>query len=166
MKKILLIATGGTIASKYTAEGLAPQISADELLEYIPEAREFCTIDTVQPFALDSTNVCADHWLKLARLIESKYEFYDGFVLCHGTDTMAYTAAALSYLIQNNRRPIVITGAQKPSNYRCTFQSSGQSPLCLSRPRSWNFHCVWGKSDRRNQSKEGIFQKLQCLFQY
>ena len=54
MKKILLIATGGTIASKYTAEGLAPQISADELLEYIPEAREFCTIDTVQPFALDS----------------------------------------------------------------------------------------------------------------
>ena len=91
MKKILLIATGGTIASKYTAEGLAPQISADELLEYIPEAREFCTIDTVQPFALDSTNVCADHWLKLARLIESKYEFYDGFVLCHGTDTMAYT---------------------------------------------------------------------------
>ena len=78
----------GTIASKYTAEGLAPQISADELLEYIPEAREFCTIDTVQPFALDSTNVCADHWLKLARLIESKYEFYDGFVLCHGTDTI------------------------------------------------------------------------------
>ena len=65
MKKILLIATGGTIASKYTAEGLAPQISADELLEYIPEAREFCTIDTVQPFALDSTNVCADHWLCL-----------------------------------------------------------------------------------------------------
>ena len=120
MKNILLIATGGTIASKYTAEGLAPQISADELLEYIPEAREFCTIDTVQPFALDSTNVCADHWLKLARLIESKYEFYDGFVLCHGTDTMAYTAAALSYLIQNNRRPIVITGAQKPIDLAIT----------------------------------------------
>ena len=114
MKKILLIATGGTIASKYTADGLAPQISAEELLEYIPEAKEFCTIDTVQPFALDSTNVCADHWLKLARLIESKYEFYDGFVLCHGTDTMAYTAAALSYLIQNSPKPIVITGAQKP----------------------------------------------------
>ena len=120
MKKILLIATGGTIASKYTAEGLAPQISAEELLEYIPEAKEFCTIDTVQPFALDSTNVCADHWLKLARLIESKYEFYDGFVLCHGTDTMAYTAAALSYLIQNNRRPIVITGAQKPIDLAIT----------------------------------------------
>lgn len=64
MKKILLIATGGTIASKYTKEGLSPQISAEELLEYIPTAREFCTIDTVQPFSLDSTNVCADHWLQ------------------------------------------------------------------------------------------------------
>lgn len=114
MKKILLIATGGTIASKYTESGLSPQITADELLSYIPDAREFCTIDTVQPFSLDSTCVTARHWIELAQLIEKKYEFYDGFVICHGTDTMAYTAAALSYLIQNNRRPIVITGAQKP----------------------------------------------------
>lgn len=120
MKKILLIATGGTIASKYTKEGLSPQISADELLEYIPAAAEFCTIDTVQPFSLDSTNICADHWLQLAALIEKKYEFYDGFVICHGTDTMAFTAAALSYLIQNNRRPIVITGAQKPIDLAIT----------------------------------------------
>lgn len=88
MKKILLIATGGTIASKYTADGLAPQISAEELLEYIPEAKEFCTIDTVQPFALDSTNVCADHWLKLARLIESKYEFYTG--LCFAMEPIPW----------------------------------------------------------------------------
>lgn len=120
MKKILLIATGGTIASKYTTEGLSPQISAEELLEYIPTARDFCTIDAVQPFSLDSTNVSATHWLQLAALIEKKYEFYDGFVICHGTDTMAYTAAALSYLIQNNRRPIVITGAQKPIDLAIT----------------------------------------------
>ena len=119
-KKILLIATGGTIASKYTDDGLSPQISAEELLEYIPAADEFCTIDTIQPFSLDSTNVCASHWLELAKLIEKKYEFYDGFVICHGTDTMAYTAAALSYLIQNNRRPIVITGAQKPIDLAIT----------------------------------------------
>lgn len=82
-KKILLIATGGTIASKYTDDGLSPQISAEELLEYIPAADEFCTIDTIQPFSLDSTNVCASHWLELAKLIEKKYEFYDGFVICH-----------------------------------------------------------------------------------
>ena len=120
MKKILLIATGGTIASRYTKEGLSPQLSAEELLEYVPTAKEFCTIDTVQPFSLDSTNICARHWLQLAGLIEKKYEFYDGFVICHGTDTMAYTAAALSYLIQNNRRPIVITGAQKPIDLAIT----------------------------------------------
>ena len=114
MKKILLIATGGTIASKYTESGLSPQLTAEELLSYIPDAKDFCTIDTVQPFSLDSTCVSAHHWTELAQLIEKKYEFYDGFVIRHGTDTMAYTAAALSYLIQNNRRPIVITGAQKP----------------------------------------------------
>ena len=91
MKKILLIATGGTIASKYTEQGLSPQISANELLEYVPAAREFCTIDTEAPFSLDSTNVCAKHWAALAELIEKKYEYYDGFVICHGTDTMAYT---------------------------------------------------------------------------
>ena len=146
MKKILLIATGGTIASKYTADGLAPQISAEELLEYIPEAKEFCTIDTVQPFALDSTNVCADHWLKLARLIESKYEFYDGFVLCHGTDTMAYTAAALSYLIQNNRRPIVITGAQKPIDLAITDARSNlmDSLRFASHDRAHGISIVFG----------------------
>mgnify|MGYP000228589365 CR=1 FL=1 len=74
MKKILLIATGGTIASKYTEQGLSPQISANELLEYVPAAREFCTIDTEAPFSLDSTNVCAKHWAALAELIEKKYD--------------------------------------------------------------------------------------------
>ena len=56
----------------------------------------------------------------MAEAIENQYERYDGFVIAHGTDTMAYTAAALSYLIQNNRRPIVITGAQKPINMDVT----------------------------------------------
>lgn len=114
MKKILLIATGGTIASKYTESGLAPQLSADALLSYIPQAKNFCEIETTQLFSLDSTNINSSHWLSLASFIEEKYEYYDGFVICHGTDTMAYTAAALSYLVQNNRKPIVITGAQKP----------------------------------------------------
>lgn len=114
MKHILLIATGGTIASKYTTSGLSPQISGEELLSYIPEAKKFCRIDAVQPFSLDSTNISWKHWLLLSELIRKNYRDYDGFVLCHGTDTMAYTAAALSYLIQNSKKPIVITGAQKP----------------------------------------------------
>ena len=120
-KKILLIATGGTIASKYTDDGLSPQISAEELLEYIPAADEFCTIDTSPAiFPGQYQCLCCLTGWNLRQLIEKKYEFYDGFVICHGTDTMAYTAAALSYLIQNNRRPIVITGAQKPIDLAIT----------------------------------------------
>ena len=113
-KKILLIATGGTIASKYTDRGLSPQISGEELLHYIPEAKAFCRIEVQQPFSLDSTNVRWEQWLILAALIRDHYSEYDGFVICHGTDTMAYTAAALSYLVQNSPKPVVITGAQRP----------------------------------------------------
>lgn len=120
MKKILLIATGGTIASKRTEDGLQPGITSEELLEYVPEAKEFCTVDTIQPFNLDSTNVCQEQWLILEHVIEEAYDRYHGFVICHGTDTMAYTAAALSYLIQNNRKPIVVTGSQKPINLEIT----------------------------------------------
>lgn len=120
LKKILLIATGGTIASKYTDRGLAPQLSSQELLSYVPEAESFCQVDTVQPFSMDSTNMGPEQWLELAAIVEKKYDYYDGFVICHGTDTMAYTAAALSYLIQYNRRPVVITGAQKPIDLAIT----------------------------------------------
>lgn len=114
MKKILLIATGGTIASGYTEEGLAPKIVAEELLQYVEEHRGFCRVDVLQPFKLDSTNVYGKHWLELSKLIEVQFNAYDGFVISHGTDTMAFTAAALSYLIQDSRKPIVVTGAQKP----------------------------------------------------
>lgn len=114
MKKILLIATGGTIASGYTKKGLAPKFEASKLLEYVEEYREFCQVEVQQPFNLDSTNICGKHWLRLADMIERHYADYDGFVICHGTDTMAFTAAALSYLIQNSRKPIIVTGSQKP----------------------------------------------------
>ena len=61
-----------------------------------------------------------EYWKKIAGAIEEHYEEYDGFVICHGTDTLAYTAAALSYMIQNSEKPIVITGAQKPINMDVT----------------------------------------------
>ena len=148
MKKILLIATGGTIASKYTDKGLSPQISAEELLSYVPEAREFCEIDHIQPFNLDSTNVCSRQWTQLAELIEKKYEYYDGFVICHGTDTMAYTAAALSYLIQNNLKPIVVTGAQKPIDLAITDARANllDSLRFASHPKAHGTNIVFGGS--------------------
>lgn len=117
MKKILLIATGGTIASRYTPEGLSPSIAGEEMLSYCPDFTTFCTVDSIQPFCLDSTNIEPDHWLIMARAIEDNYDKYDGFVIAHGTDTMAYSAAALSYLIQSSPKPIVITGSQKPMGF-------------------------------------------------
>ena len=112
MKKICMIAVGGTIASVETQEGLQPEISSEEILTYIPEVSGICQIDTIQLFNIDSTNLYAKHWKALVECIEENYEAYDGFVVTHGTDTMAYTAAALSYFIQNSRKPIVITGSQ------------------------------------------------------
>lgn len=113
MKKILLIATGGTIASVPTQTGLTPEITTEGLLKAVPELKEICCVQATQLFNLDSTNLCYRHWLKLAALIEENYEAYDGFVVTHGTDTMAYAVATLSYLIQGNGKPIVFTGSQK-----------------------------------------------------
>ena len=120
MKKILMIGTGGTIASKQTADGLAPGLSSDDILSYIPQVKDVCHVDTLQVCNIDSTNVTPAHWTMLTQTIEENYDKYDGFVIAHGTDTLAYTAAALSYMIQNSSKPIVITGAQKPINMDVT----------------------------------------------
>ena len=120
MKHILMIGTGGTIASKQTADGLAPGLSSDDILSYIPQVRDVCHVDTLQVCNIDSTNVTPAHWTLLTKTIEENYDKYDGFVIAHGTDTLAYTAAALSYMIQNSSKPIVITGAQKPINMDVT----------------------------------------------
>lgn len=115
-KKILLIGTGGTIASKETESGLVPALTADEILEYVPEVKKYAFIDTVQVCNIDSTDTTPKEWMLIAKAIQDNYEDYDGFVVCHGTDTLAYTAAALSYMIRHSKKPIVVTGAQKPIN--------------------------------------------------
>ena len=114
MKKILLIGTGGTIASTSSERGLVPGISPEEILKYVPEISKLCEVDALQIFNIDSTNVTPEHWLGIAKTIKENYEKYDGFIVCHGTDTMAYSAAAISYLVQNSPKPIVFTGSQKP----------------------------------------------------
>lgn len=124
MKKVLLIATGGTIASKKSENGLKPQITPEELLEYIPQVKEICEVETIQLLNLDSSNMEPQHWKKMVHCIRENYDVYDGFVIAHGTDTMAYTAAALSYMIQNSTKPIVITGAQKPIDLEITDAKS------------------------------------------
>ena len=114
MKKILMIATGGTIASQSGVEGMIPQIKAEELLKSVPEVFEFCQPSAIQIYNIDSTNVTPQHWILLAKTIQENYDAYDGFVVCHGTDTMSYTAAMISYMVQHSPKPIVFTGSQKP----------------------------------------------------
>ncbi len=112
MKRILLIGTGGTIASRPTDSGLSPSLTIAELLEKVPEISGICSVNCIQAFNMDSTNIRPEQWLQMARLVRDNYESYDGFVITHGTDTMAYTAAGLGYLIQNSPKPIVLTGSQ------------------------------------------------------
>ena len=114
MKKILMIGTGGTIASEMTPEGLTPELNTRQLLDFIPDIGKLCRVDCIQLYNLDSTNICPENWLGVVDTLRKNYEAYDGFVSSHGTDTMAYTAAALSYLIQGSPKPIILTGAQKP----------------------------------------------------
>ena len=112
-KKILMIATGGTIASMDEGHGLTPKLTSEEILGTVPEVRDICDIETLQLMNLDSTNIGPAEWQQIAECIREEYDRYDGFVVTHGTDTMAYTAAALSYMIQNSPKPVVITGSQK-----------------------------------------------------
>lgn len=120
MKKILMIGTGGTIASEATENGLAPGLFGADFLQYIPAVAEMCRVECVQVCNIDSTNMTPAHWLTIAGAVREQYDNYDGFVISHGTDTMAYTAAALSYLIQDSAKPIVLTGSQKPISMEIT----------------------------------------------
>ncbi len=120
MKRILLIGTGGTIASGMTEDGLTPELRPEQLLQFVPAISELCRVECLSLFSLDSTNIAPSHWIAITRAIRAHYHEYDGFVISHGTDTLAYTAAALSYLVQGADKPIILTGAQKPISYDST----------------------------------------------
>ena len=114
---ILLIYTGGTIGMKEdpTAQALKP-FDFSQILAEVPELRKYAyRIDshTFSPL-IDSSDVEPGLWVSLANLIESKYDDYDGFVILHGTDTMAYSASVLSFMIQGLTKPIIFTGSQLP----------------------------------------------------
>ena len=114
MKKILMIATGGTIASKEGGDGLTPVMTGEELAANVPGIEKKCDLTVLQLMNIDSTNMRPHDWLRIAATIRDAYDRYDGFVILHGTDTMAYTAAALSYLVRDSEKPIVLTGSQQP----------------------------------------------------
>ena len=114
---ILLIYTGGTIGMIQNHEtGALESFNFDHLLSHVPEIRQFnLEIDSLtfsQP--IDSSDIEPLHWKKLSHIIEENYEDYDGFVILHGTDTMAYTSSALSFMLEGLSKPVILTGSQLP----------------------------------------------------
>jgi len=141
MKKILLLATGGTIASRETAHGLRPALSGEDMRTAIGAAD--AAIEVIDLLSLDSTNIAPSHWQMIARRVADVRADYDGFIITHGTDTMAYTAAALYYMLENIDRPVVLTGSQRPlgrdgsdaeQNLRLAYEAacSGFAGVCLA----------------------------------
>ncbi|MBR3725376.1 MAG: asparaginase [Bacteroidales bacterium] len=114
--KVLLVYTGGTIGMVQDERGSLKPFPMDHIYDLLPELKK-CpySIDTYQlDKIIDSSNMTPDFWVDIAEVIEKRYEDYDGFVVLHGTDTMAYTASALSFMFKNLSKPIILTGSQLP----------------------------------------------------
>lgn len=114
---ILLIYTGGTIGMMKDFEtGALKAFNFKKLLQKIPELKQLdCDIETISfKNPIDSSNMNPNEWVKLVEIIESNYSIYDGFVILHGSDTMSYSASALSFMLENLNKPVVFTGSQLP----------------------------------------------------
>ena len=114
---ILLIYTGGTIGMMRDYKtGALKAFNFDKLLDKIPELGQLdCSVRSVSfEEPIDSSNMNPQHWIQIATLIEDNYDAFDGFVVLHGSDTMSYTASALSFMLENLNKPVVFTGSQLP----------------------------------------------------
>jgi len=133
MSKILIIHTGGTIGMTKTADGYKPDgvyfkdaiFHMDSLKAETMPKWDFMEIDPL----LDSSRMSVKEWNKIGKLVADNYENYDGFVILHGTDTMAYTASALSFMFKGLKKPVVLTGSQIPL---CEVRSDGRDNLITS----------------------------------
>ncbi len=115
--KILLIYTGGTIGMMKDFEtGALKAFNFSKLISKIPELKQLeCDIETISfEKPLDSSNMTSIHWISIANSIQNNYDSFDGFVVLHGSDTMSYTASALSFMLENLSKPVIITGSQLP----------------------------------------------------
>lgn len=134
MKKIGLVATGGTIACRQTPDGLTPALHAEQLVEDIHIASDV-EIICRDVFAMDSSNIQPEEWSAIAHAVDETLSRCDGVVVTHGTDTMGYTAAALSYMLLGQTKPVILTGSQLPlgaplsdaeTNLSCAVQAACQ----------------------------------------
>ncbi|MGM0905481.1 MAG: asparaginase [Pseudomonadota bacterium] len=132
-KKIYVAYTGGTIGMKKSAQGYVPVAGhlsrcVENMPEFFRDEMPEFTINEYCPL-MDSSNMTPSDWVTIARDIEQNYADYDGFVILHGTDTMAYTASALSFMLQNLSKPVIVTGSQIPL---AALRSDGQTNLLNS----------------------------------
>ncbi len=113
--KILLIYTGGTIGMRRDTGGTLVPFDFSAMYEEIPSLRRLdVDIEVLTMTPIDSSNVMPTRWVELAEIIRDNYARFDGFVVLHGTDTMSYTAAALSFMLENLAKPVILTGSQIP----------------------------------------------------
>ncbi len=117
---ILIIYTGGTIGMiKDQESGVLKPFNFENIYEQIPDLKQFsCNLNfhCFEPL-VDSSNINPDAWIKIAEVIKENYENHDGFVILHGSDTMAYTASALSFMLENLNKPVILTGSQLPLGF-------------------------------------------------
>ncbi len=114
---ILLIYTGGTIGmTKDFETGVLKVFNFDKLLTHIPELKHLnCTIESISfDIPIDSSNMSPKYWVRITEIIEENYQKFDGFVVLHGSDTMSYTASAISFMFENLSKPVIFTGSQLP----------------------------------------------------
>ncbi|MGB3850280.1 MAG: asparaginase [Tunicatimonas sp.] len=113
---VLIIYTGGTLGMTYDQAGVLQPFNFSRIVEKVPSLKEFNIHITVISFPqlIDSSNVRPEHWVDMAYIVYENYRRYDGFVIIHGTDTMAYSASALSFMLENLAKPVIFTGAQLP----------------------------------------------------
>ncbi|MCU0475246.1 MAG: asparaginase [Anaerolineae bacterium] len=130
MARVYIAYTGGTIGMAPTQDGYAPRAGyLAELMHQMPELRAPQMPEyTVHEYGtlLDSANMTPQHWLEIARDIEAHYDDYDGFIVLHGTDTMAYTASALPFMLEGLAKPVILTGSQIPL---CEVRSDARANL-------------------------------------
>lgn len=135
-KKILIITTGGTLASAKTKEGLVPELNSKDVFAQISDITKSFEIQFLDLFSIDSANMQPEEWQLLAKTIFEQVPSYQGIVIIHGTDTMAYTASILSYMLPGIPIPIVLTGSQlsilnpvadAAENCRCAVNMAGSN---------------------------------------
>ena len=130
--RVLLIYTGGTIGmGKNPSTGVLEPLDMNHLVSCLPEFNMLKTgIETYQfTQPIDSSDMSPRLWSQLVRIISERYDMYDGFVILHGTDTMAYTASALSFMLENLTKPVILTGSQLPINQ---LRTDGKENLITS----------------------------------